>query len=734
MKRTILGILFMLAFAPALAASEAWVLDIPLRGNTQQETGEVRIWLGLNAAPQGAQLVVNGTTTLNLGDTQMVGGDSVSFLIGTGNQVKVIYKPLSNFGADFCSALPNAQEKMIPMRFSGAQDVTDYHIASYIVAAPNVECSQVSKHTGDTPATINPQADNVAPALVATFKGRNTFDVGLVLDKSGSMADLPPGANAGANKEAILVSAVQAFVGNWEQIDQPSGTEEWSGDRLELVYFDSTAAAQTLQGADPPANVFLQRGMGSAWDTVINTVAGLTPGANTSIGGGINEAMKQWKADPKNDLSLILVTDGMQNTAPLIQPTASGFLGLAPVSGLPQELRQRFIPIQTIGFGTPAAIDEQLLKSISLETNGQSYLDVNATTLFNSFASTLVAILKGNSASIATRQEATINANLPVAGPAVVVDRSAARAVFSLQWAPPLTNALQLEVFRPGAAQAAVPFSHKNLPQAAIQTFNLTPAKAGTWTYRVVRTPGSKPGPVPYAVNVFFLERDLDFELFFPIIRAVTGEPIRIRALVDWNHRPLTGLPPGSIKARVLRTVEPLGTLLRNSRATLSTAPSGEARTPFEQKIAAARVDPQKEVGSVVFREVGKGYYEAVFDDTSVPGSYAFEIVLDWTSERSGNVHREERIEQFVRVKPDTRLTDITTTAVGNGVFNIAVTPRDRFGNYLGPGYASSIRLAVRNGKLRSEVPADPQEIGTYTFVVGDVPADQKPEFTVSYE
>src|SRR5260370_19997465 len=156
MKRTILGFLLSLAIVPTLAASEAWILDIPLRFNPTQETGEVRIWLTLNAAPQGAQLVVNGTTTLNLGDTQMVAGDSISFATGVGNEVKIIYKPLSNFGADFCSALPNAMEKLIPMRFSGAQDVTDYRAASYIVASPPVESSQVSKHTRDPPAPPNP--------------------------------------------------------------------------------------------------------------------------------------------------------------------------------------------------------------------------------------------------------------------------------------------------------------------------------------------------------------------------------------------------------------------------------------------------------------------------------------------------------------------------------------------------------------------------------------------------
>src|SRR5207248_3751434 len=119
---------------------------------------------------------------------------------------------------------------------------------------------------------------------------------------------------------------------------------------------------------------------------------------------GINEAMKQWKLDPAHDLSILLVTDGMQNTAPLISVTGSGFLGLTPVSGLPQELRKRFIPIQTIGFGTPAAVDEDLLRNISFETSGVSYIAVSSSTMFDVFGMTLVALLKGNTAAIATRE------------------------------------------------------------------------------------------------------------------------------------------------------------------------------------------------------------------------------------------------------------------------------------------------------------------------------------------
>ena len=95
MSRFTSVILIMLALlALPCFASEAFTLDIPIRGNANQETGEVRVTLTLNAAPAGSQLVVNGTT-LNLGDTQTVAGDSVSYVAATGNDVRITYRPLS---------------------------------------------------------------------------------------------------------------------------------------------------------------------------------------------------------------------------------------------------------------------------------------------------------------------------------------------------------------------------------------------------------------------------------------------------------------------------------------------------------------------------------------------------------------------------------------------------------------------------------------------------------------
>lgn len=733
MKRSaiLVPLLVLMLAAPAIA-SEAFTLDIPLRGNAQQETGEVRVTLTLSAAPAGAQLVVNGAATLNLGDTQTVSGDQVSFTTVSGNDVRIVYRPLSNFAPnDFCQG-GFAQPKSIPMRFSGPQDVVSYRISSYLVASPTVECSQPSKHTGDTPATLTPADDGVAPQLDAINLGRHPFDVVLVLDKSGSMQEFPPGAISGAVKATILHSAVQAFVAAWRDMDAAiPGGGEWSHDRIGMTFFNQASNPRTFPSGDPPANFFVERGAdGSAWNDIIGDIGNLSPGGSTSVGGGINDAMAKWKSDPQNDLSLVLVTDGKQNTAPLIADAGNGHLGLDPVAGLPQELRKRFIPIQTIGFGTPAGVDLALLTNISFETNGDSFISVNATTMFDNFAWTLIAILKGNTAAMALQQHETMTGQGPGALKPLLVDASTRRAVFLLQWAPPLRNALDLEVLRPGG-NAAAPRSNTKLPQAVIQTFDIGKGDTGTWSFRVKRGGPSHLEDVPYTLNVLFLEQHLDYRISFDTVHTGTGDQIGVRAVVAWDGKPLAHLPPNAIRVRIQRPNEALGTILHNSTADAgsgtTTTPTGDVKTPYDRKLDAItdgklldRLLP-RDVDTITLTDQGKGVYAGSFAGTSVPGSYGFEVVLDWDDPRTGHLHRQERLEDTVKVKPDQSKSDFVTTRGPNGSVYVSVTPRDRFGNYLGPGYSSLLKATLTGGG-RLSGPVDANQTGTYVYTVNDLP------------
>lgn len=746
MSRRAPVILLALALLLALPsfASESFQLTIPTRGNPQQETGEVRVTMTLSAAAAGSQLVVNGSTTLNLGNTVMVNGDSVTYAATTGNDVRITYRPLSNFSGDFCQGFA-AIQKDVPMRFVGAQDVLSYRMTTYIVASPMVECSQATKHTGDTPAFLTPVDDGVAPALVADFLGRNTFDVVLVLDKSGSMADLPPGANTGSTKAEILKAAVDAFIGTWRQTDAPITPPEWSGDRIGLEFFNNAPLPQTFPSGDPPANFFVKRGsvMPGNWNDVINGVNTLSPGGSTSIGGGINDGMAKWAADPKSDLSLILVTDGKQNTSPLITAQPSGFLGLTPVAGFPTELRKRFVPIHTIAFGTPGGVDLDLLTNVSFETSGQSFLTVNDSTMFDVFSATLVAILKGNTAGMSLEQHGTLIGSGPSALYPTLVDPSARRAVFLLQWGPERRFALDMDVYRPGVdpnagGLPAVANATEKQPAAVIKRFDMKSSDVGTWNVRVKRADSSPTDNVPYTVHAIFLEKHLDYRVAFNNVHTKTGDKVGIEAVVAWDGKPLPGLPAGSIRVVVQRPPQALGTVLRNSKVDPGTGntvtPTGDILTPYDRKLAGT-IDARnlstiypRDYMTITLTDAGRGVYTGTFGGTTISGEYNFQVLLDWDDPRTGKLHRQEVLSQNIRIQPDAASSTMTTTVDANGNYLINVTPADRFGNYMGPGWASLVKAVLKStGTLSRGNPTDVAQNGTYTFTVSNVPAGEVP-------
>ena len=133
-------------------------------------------------------------------------------------------------------------------------------------------------------------------------------------------------------------------------------------------------------------------------------------------------------------------------------------------------------------------------------------------------------------------------------------------------------------------------------------------------------------------------------------------------------------------------------------------------------------------------KEEGKGIYTAALAPASTPGSYGFEAVLDWDDSRTGHVRREERLEQFVAVKADPAKTGILTSRAADRSVLISVTPRDQYGNALGPGYESKVKakLITSSGKLTG--PIDRQLDGTYVFTITGVPAKEKPNVEITVE
>ena len=204
-------------------------------------------------------------------------------------------------------------------------------------AAGSSATGSVTVHVVETNQTwvINIGANTVARPKAA---------VALVLDHSGSMSD---DAGDGQPKVSKLKEAVQAFT----DVMLP-------GDGLGVVRFDDTTQQLvSVTDVGPVTPVTL----GSGRDLVQQVLAGnqLDPAGATSIGGGLSEGRNTLDTaaatvPPYSVKAMIVLTDGMENTAPYIADVA-GTINANTFA---------------VGFGTPANLNVAALNALTQNQNG----------------------------------------------------------------------------------------------------------------------------------------------------------------------------------------------------------------------------------------------------------------------------------------------------------------------------------------------------------------------------
>jgi hypothetical protein len=84
-------------------------------------------------------------------------------------------------------------------------------------------------------------------------------------------------------------------------------------------------------------------------------IAGLASGGSTTIGGGLEAARSRFPSPRANPRAILLLTDGLQNTPPMIGDAAGMLAG---------------IDIHAIGYGTEANLDGALLAALTESHNG----------------------------------------------------------------------------------------------------------------------------------------------------------------------------------------------------------------------------------------------------------------------------------------------------------------------------------------------------------------------------
>jgi hypothetical protein len=543
-------------------------------------------------------------------------------------------------------------------------------------------------------ATI--QQDIAAPPPISR-------DVMLVFDRSGSMS---LSGTSGLSKIEEARAAASLFV---------RLVRAGTGNRVGLVSFSTTASAPVdfaLADVTAPHKATL---IGPAPFTT-GKVGALVAGGSTAMGSGLNAAYGQLAAGT-NPRNVLLLTDGLQNTPPLVNPTDS-----SPTN----------ISIDVIGYGTPASLDGAMLTSLATVHRGQYVLADTNLKLQKFFALAFGNIFE---AGLLLDPEFVLAKDQRQATPlpfnvceeeaiTVVVGWDNREAQLLIEVTTPLGTAITAG--SPGVESSA---SHT-------WTFLRIPLphdgeRDGTWKVTVFRArTGSVefPDPAPelgYFVNVVasggaMLRRMPDNATYY------TGDVINPLIGLQYLQG---GLPPNAkLQVTVSRPDASVGNLL--SQETLGAPVVIDADTipprhatlmVLEQRLGRPVVAYTRQTFNLFddIARTGSPEPAGIFgnplkDLLTVEGNYTFHFQASYgagctaTRELLWSLHVDPGI--------DPSRTSVTVKLDG-GAGTITIVPRDRYGNHVGPGRGDQLSITGAPGTVITEPVRDNRD-GSYTVPV----------------
>lgn len=609
-----------------------------------------------------------------------------------------------------------------------APDAVNLAVAS-ITGADALEVHQNTVHTGevicialhtvvhhDVPA---PAACAVAPGAIAVVEPATRAAVELVLDFSLSMQHA---VCAGCEpKVDILHEAAQLFIDIWSLVASPA-------DHLGITYFRS--AADEMRCADEPDCDAIAAGSAADDETLVPIfinndriraqLASEVPGGNTAMGAGLANAIDRLSQFDGPRRRILLFTDGMQNRAPLVesvpavcQPDDCTYQ-IAGGTSLDQGLG---IAIDTIGVGTGDAY-LSLLNGIANATGGTARLTLDPDTdLRQYFVEDVIDVLHGFSPQLVGYRRTVLQTGTGTE--TFLVNTSAEKLIFALagRGSPePLRvtkdgvdmTALGQKIERPGYRLWSV-----DLP---VQVDGKPVSGEGPWQVAYAGRPGGM-----YELSAIVDEPALEFSVTATATSTV-GSAIALTAQVAIDGVPYTD--PVALTAKVHVPGAALATLLAThalapdmARVNLEPGSSlGQQRLALLLRDDSARALLAPTVVTLPLTSSGAGIYSTATAPVTVPGTYRIDFELSGHNAKVGTFHRSQSVTTHVAfAAADPEASAVTLTSVpaidGKPRAVIAVQPRDAFGNYLGPDYASQLRIAVR-GKPAREILDDGN--GTY--------------------
>jgi len=523
-----------------------------------------------------------------------------------------------------------------------------------------------------------------------------TRDVMLVFDRSGSMAmdDGTGRAKIDAARDALslFVQLVKASVGN----------------RVGLVSF-STAASSPVDFALADVTPGNKTALIGPAPYIGGKLPGLTPGGFTTIGGGLQAAIGQLAGASTNPKAILLMTDGLENTPPMVADVEAALAGLT---------------VHAIGFGAESNLNGALLSALAA-SHGGLYTRAGVGLSLEKFYSAAFGNIFETGILMDPEFDLPANQASGTPTPFRVCGESAVTAVAG--WDN--TDAeLLLQATTPGGN--VITGSTATVESATGRTWTflrialpIGGEQAGLWKLNVVRPGGGGEFPPPAPALRYFLNviptggprmsRFRDTKLYY------TGDDINPKVLVRNDDNGW----PDNMQATLIvtRPDTAVGNVLSKSGLGAGGAdiPARQATLQaIEQstgKPVVNYVDTTMTLGNDSISTGGAFEPTATFgkplvDFLTVEGNYTLHAIATYGSDCTGM--REMTWSLHVDVGIDPTKTTVTSTDLppgpdGGACYRLTFTPRDKYGNLLGPGRADGFTLQAQPGSTPDGAPTD---------------------------
>jgi trypsin-like peptidase/von Willebrand factor type A domain-containing protein len=557
------------------------------------------------------------------------------------------------------------------------------------------------------------------------------IDVVLVFDRSGSMS--LPGFAGGATKIEEARRAAALFV-SLLRTDQSH--------RVGLVSFSTTPTSDyglAGVGLGTPTKPAL---IGPVPPATAGLVGGITPGGMTTIGGGLRTALGLFPAPSPstNTRAILLMTDGLENTPEWISSVEPALQSADP---------NALTRLSVVGFGSDASVDGPRLTTLARNHGGIYTRADEGLTLKKFFALSFGRIFDlGTSLD----PEYVFPAGTYEATPVAVQVCGETMLTVVLGWVSP-NSELHIRITGPGgitidsttpgiATESGDTWTHLRIP------LPFAGEQDGTWKVVVFRQKGGGEFAGPAPEERYFLTVLVDGgPALSPILQPLvyTGDVINPKVFL---RNPDGGRVDGKITVEIAAPTTGTGNILMQNPLIASTSPGGDTldqRTSTLIALEQAHGSALVPVTPSTITLLDDGSH----DDGGIEPDGIYGLPMPNLARHEGNytfharatygtacvANRETTWSTYVAVGVDPSKTSASTKDVGGlpggrRRVEVTITPRDKYGNHLGPGRSGSFETGGAPGSNIDGGLTDNGD-GSYSQVVVWKPGKDTPSVTV---